>query len=84
MGADFDAMPSLFSQIAFRAAVEPHRPAVVLADRVVTYAMLAGVVEALTERLVNLALPRGALVGVKADNPVRHLAYCCWRWGRRA
>jgi acyl-coenzyme A synthetase/AMP-(fatty) acid ligase len=68
------AVVSIFDRIAFQATIEPHRPAIILADRVVTYAMLAGVVDALTGRLVAQSLPRGGLVGVKVGNPARHLA----------
>ncbi len=67
-------MVSMFDRIAFHATIEPHRPAIILADRVVTYAMLASMVDALTERLVALGLAHGVLVGVKVDNPARHLA----------
>src|SRR5271157_2874163 len=65
---------SVFDRVAFHATIEPQRPAIVLVDRVVTSAMLAGVVDALTERLLAQGLPRGALVGVKVANPARHLA----------
>ena len=65
---------SILERTAFHAKIEPHRPAIILADRIVTYAMLADVVDALTRRLVALGLRRGALVGVKIGNPARHMA----------
>ena len=60
--------------LLYHARVEPERPAVVLADRVVTYGMLARVLHAIEIRLAQAKLAKGDLVGIRLDNPARYLA----------
>src|SRR5215470_13140331 len=55
------------------ALTRPEKPAIVLADRVVTYDMMAQGVLRAEERIRALALAPGALVSVSLSNPIRHL-----------
>lgn len=60
--------------LLYHARVEPERPAVVLVDRVVTYGMLARVLQAIEIRLARAELAKGDVVGIRVGNPTRHLA----------
>lgn len=60
--------------IAFRARIEPNKPAVISGDSVVTYGMLEQGTRAATHRIAGLGLPRGANVALSIEAPGRHLA----------
>lgn len=55
------------------ALTRPEKPAIILADRVVTYGMMAQGILNVEERIRALALPPGALVCVSLSSPVRHM-----------
>lgn len=55
------------------ARANPAKPAIVLADRVVTYGMMASGIRSVAERVRTLGLEPGALVAVAIDSPIRHL-----------
>lgn len=59
--------------VFFHARVLPEKAAIVMRDRGVTYAQLAGAVRASESRLRDLSLPDGALVGLATESPIRHL-----------
>ncbi|HLH94414.1 MAG TPA: class I adenylate-forming enzyme family protein [Xanthobacteraceae bacterium] len=63
-----------FADLIFHHALScPAKPAVILADRVVTYAMMAQGILRAEERIRTLALHPGALVCVALDSPIRTL-----------
>jgi acyl-coenzyme A synthetase/AMP-(fatty) acid ligase len=57
--------------ILHHARTQPLRPAIVLADRVATYAMMAQGILRVTERVRALALEPGALVCVSIESQIR-------------
>jgi acyl-coenzyme A synthetase/AMP-(fatty) acid ligase len=59
--------------VLLHARVRPERPAIVLADRVVTYDMMAQGVLRAEDRLRELGLAPGALVGISIESPIRHM-----------
>ena len=72
-------MSSVFAPITFadlilhHALTQPEKPAIVLADRVVTYGMAAQGMLWVERRLRELKLPTGALVCVTLESPIRHM-----------
>jgi acyl-coenzyme A synthetase/AMP-(fatty) acid ligase len=63
-----------FVDLIFHHALSaPTKPAIILADRVVTYAMMAQGILRAEERIRALALLPGALVSVSIDSPIRTL-----------
>ncbi|HZP20658.1 MAG TPA: class I adenylate-forming enzyme family protein [Bauldia sp.] len=74
----------LFAQmISHHAASYPGRPAVILADRIVTYGMLEAGIGLAAERLAAGGLRPGDVAGIVVANPARHLAliYALYRLG---
>jgi long-chain acyl-CoA synthetase len=67
--------------ILHHALIRPEKAAIILADRVVTYGMMAQGILLVTDRLSALRLAPGALVAVAIESPIRHLivaaALCC-------
>ncbi|HEY8268779.1 MAG TPA: class I adenylate-forming enzyme family protein [Xanthobacteraceae bacterium] len=59
--------------ILHHALTQPEKPALVLADRVVTYGMAAQGMLRVERRLRELKLPAGALVCVTLESPIRHM-----------
>ncbi len=59
--------------VLLHARVRPERPAIVLADRVVTYDMMAQAILRVEDRLRALGLAPGALVGIAIESPIRHM-----------
>lgn len=55
------------------ALTRPERPAIILADRVVTYDMMVQGMLRAEERIRALTLAPGSLVSVSLNNPIRHL-----------
>jgi acyl-coenzyme A synthetase/AMP-(fatty) acid ligase len=77
-------VPSSFADLVLHHAhVRPEKPAIVLADRVVTYDMVAQGILRVEDRIRALGLPPGALVGVAIESPIRHmiLAAALYRLG---
>jgi acyl-CoA synthetase (AMP-forming)/AMP-acid ligase II len=68
-----DAVVSFVDLIFHHALSRPDKPAVILADRVATYDMMAQGVLRAEARIRALGLPPGALVCLSFDNPIRHL-----------
>src|SRR5690348_2700513 len=66
-------MKDWFSHILFHADARPEAAAMVMEDRVVTYAMLKVGIERCARRDAALQLDRGATVAVLVKNPIRHL-----------
>lgn len=72
-------MPSAFPPITFadlilhHALMQPEKPAMVLADRVVTYGMVAQGMLRVERRVRALALKPGAVICITLDSPIRHL-----------
>lgn len=70
------AAPAAFSfadLILHHALTRPEKPAIVLADRVVTYGMAAQAMTRIERRIRALGLAPGSLVCVTLDSPIRHL-----------
>ena len=67
-------LPVSFADLVLHHALtQPEKPAIVLADRVVTYGMVAQGILRVERRIRALALKPGALVCVTVSNPIRHL-----------
>jgi acyl-CoA synthetase (AMP-forming)/AMP-acid ligase II len=67
-------VPSNFADlILLHARVRPEKPAIVLADRVVTYDMMAQAILRVEDRIRAVGLPAGGLVGLSIDSPIRHM-----------
>lgn len=62
---------SFVDLIFHHALARPEKPAIVLADRVATYDMMAQGILRVEERLRTLDLPPGALVCVSLESPIR-------------
>jgi acyl-coenzyme A synthetase/AMP-(fatty) acid ligase len=68
------SVPSSFADLVLlHARVRPERPAILLADRIVTYDMMAQGILRVEDRLRKLGLASGALVGISIDSPIRHM-----------
>jgi acyl-coenzyme A synthetase/AMP-(fatty) acid ligase len=68
------SVPSSFPDLVLlHARVRPERPAILLADRIVTYDMMAQGILRVEGRLRKLGLAPGALVGISIDSPIRHM-----------
>jgi len=68
------SVPSSFADlILLHARVRPEKPAIVLADRVVTYDMMAQGILRVEDRLRKLELAPGVLVGISIESPIRHM-----------
>lgn len=65
-----------FDYILFRARAQPETPAIILEDRVVTYAMLREGIASCAQRLAGMNFDRGGVVSVMVNNPIRHLVLC--------
>ena len=67
-------VPSSFAdQILLHARVRPERPAIVLADRSLSYDMMSQAILRVEDRLRTLGLAPGALVGIALASPIRHM-----------
>jgi acyl-coenzyme A synthetase/AMP-(fatty) acid ligase len=66
-------MKTLFQQIELHALSHPARPAVMLTDRVITFAMVQSGVDSVRHVLAQHRLEPDTCVGVLIDNPARHL-----------
>ena len=63
-----------FADMIFHHALsQPEKPAIILSDRVVTYAMVARGAMSVGDRIAALKLPPHALVAVAIDSPLRHM-----------
>ena len=69
--------------ILHHARARPGKPAVILGDRVATYGMMAQGILSVSARLAALGLPKGALVSIAINSPIRALivAAACYRLG---
>jgi len=70
-----DAPPTFADDILFQARLRPGQPAVILPDRLVTYAMIGEGILRVEERLRALALPPREVVGVALASPIRQLIF---------
>lgn len=59
--------------ILLHARVRPERPAIVLADRFLSYDMMAQGILRVEDRLRELELAPGAVVGIALESPIRHM-----------
>jgi len=66
-------MRILFQQIRHHALASPTRPALMLVDRVVTFAMVQSGIDSVRQVLAEHQLEPDTCVGVLVDNPARHL-----------
>lgn len=69
-------MKDWFDYILFQARAKPGRPAMLLEDRAITFAMLAEGIAGCAARLARLGLGREDAVAVMVANPIRHLVLC--------
>ena len=73
-----------FADMIFHHALsQPEKPAIVLSDRVVTYAMVAHGAMSVADRIAALNLPPHGLIAIAVDLPLRHmiLATALYRLG---
>ena len=59
------------------ANVIPEKPAIIMADRIVTFRMMAAGIRSVEGVLQDKHLAPGEIVAVKIDSPVRHLIVTC-------
>ena len=64
---------SFADRILHHSRLRPEKPAIILADRVATYAMLAQGIVRVEGRLRTFGFAPGAVIGVAIENPIRHL-----------
>jgi acyl-CoA synthetase (AMP-forming)/AMP-acid ligase II len=64
---------SFVDHLFFHAAAQPDRPAVILHDRVATYAMMAQGARSVAARLRKLGFAPGEVVAIALESPIRHL-----------
>lgn len=64
---------SIAEQIAMQAAFAPAKAAVVMADRIYTYKMLADGISAVSRAVHDHSFDRNRPVGILVDNPGRHI-----------
>jgi acyl-coenzyme A synthetase/AMP-(fatty) acid ligase len=69
-------MKKWFERILFQTYAQPETPAIVMEDRVITYAMLRGGIERCARRLDDLDLSQQGPVAVIVSNPLRHMVLC--------
>ena len=67
------AVVSFVDLIFHHALAQPEKPAIILADRVVTYDMMAQGILRVADRIRSLGLPPGTLVCISFDSPIRHM-----------
>ena len=68
-----NAVVSFVDLIFHHALARPEKPAIILADRVATYDMMAQGILRVADRVRDLGIPRGALVCLSIDSPIRHM-----------
>jgi acyl-coenzyme A synthetase/AMP-(fatty) acid ligase len=66
-------VPTFADFILHHALTRPEKPAIVLADRVATYDMMAQGILRVADRIRELRLAPHELVGIINDNPIRHM-----------
>ncbi len=64
---------SFVDLIFHHALSRPEKPAIILADRVATYDMMAQGILRVSDRIRSLDLPPGTLVCLSIDSPIRHM-----------
>jgi acyl-coenzyme A synthetase/AMP-(fatty) acid ligase len=69
-------MNNWFERILFYTRAQPETPAILMEDRVVTYAMLKAGIERCAARLVLVDVVRNGPVAVLVANPIRHMTLC--------
>jgi acyl-CoA synthetase (AMP-forming)/AMP-acid ligase II len=69
-------MKNWFDYILFHTRTQPEKPAMVMEDRVVTYAMLQAGIERCAHRIAALDIALNGPVAVLIRNPIRHLTLC--------
>lgn len=69
-------MKKWFERILFHSYAQPETPAIVMEDRVITFAMLRGGIERCAHRLNDLDLDRQGPIAVIVRSPLRHLVLC--------
>jgi acyl-coenzyme A synthetase/AMP-(fatty) acid ligase len=74
---------ALLDGIFLRARLDPHKPAILLPDRVITYGMIATGTHSVEQRLKRLGIGRGQWAAINIDNPGTHLIVllALWRAG---
>jgi acyl-coenzyme A synthetase/AMP-(fatty) acid ligase len=63
--------------ILFHGLTHPHKPAMILPDRVVTFGMLRQGILSAAERIAAAGLASGQLAAIVIDSPTKHLALAC-------
>ncbi len=69
-------MRTWFERILFHTYGQPETPAIVMEDRVITYAMLRSGIDRCAHRLNDLDLDRRGPFAVVVKSPLRHLVLC--------
>lgn len=67
-------MNNWFDHIIYNTRAQAEIPAIVMEDRVVTYGMLGIAIENCARRIEDLGVPRGGVVAVIVNNPIRQMA----------
>ena len=63
--------------ISYYARWVPEKPAIILAERSIPYAMLTAGIDGVTETLGEKGLTRGSVVAIRIEDQLRHLIVAC-------
>jgi acyl-coenzyme A synthetase/AMP-(fatty) acid ligase len=69
-------MNNWFDHILWYTRIQPETPAMVMEDRVVTYAMLGQAIERCARQIAALDFAGNGAVAVIVENPIRHMVLC--------
>lgn len=67
-------IPTFVDYIIAHGKTRGNQPAILLADRVITYAMLAEATLTAEDKIADLKLPPGSIIGICVRSPIRHIA----------
>jgi acyl-coenzyme A synthetase/AMP-(fatty) acid ligase len=67
-------IPTFVDYVICHGKTRGNQPAILLADRVITYAMLAEATLTAEAKIADLKLPPGSIIGICVSSPIRHFA----------
>ena len=67
-------IPTFVDYVIAHGKTRGHQPAILLADRVITYAMLAEATLTAEAKIADLKLLPGSIIGICVSSPIRHFA----------
>lgn len=67
----------MIDAIFYQAANRPHQPAMIMPDRVITFAMLESGIKCAGTHIAALDLKPGDIAAIVIENPIRHMIIAC-------